>query len=71
MGSLVGQTESNIRQALQTADAMAPCVLFVDEVEKALSGVASGGRGDGGVSSRLFARYLRGLTTTQVMSMSS
>ncbi len=58
MGSLVGQTEHNIRQALQTADAMAPCVLFVDEVEKALSGVASGGRGDGGVSSRLFGTLL-------------
>ena len=58
MGSLVGQTENNIRQALQTADAMAPCVLFVDEVEKALSGVASGGRGDGGVSSRLFGTLL-------------
>lgn len=58
MGSLVGQTENNIRHALQTADAMAPCVLFVDEVEKALSGVASGGRGDGGVSSRLFGTLL-------------
>lgn len=58
MGSLVGQTEHNIRQALQTADAMAPCVLFVDEVEKALSGVSSGGRGDGGVSSRLFGTLL-------------
>ena len=58
MGSLVGQSENNIRQALQTADAMAPCVLFVDEVEKALSGVASGGRGDGGVSSRLFGTLL-------------
>ncbi len=37
---------------------MAPCVLFVDDVEKALSGVASGGRGDGGVSSRLFGTLL-------------
>lgn len=58
MGSLVGQTEHNIRQALQTADAMAPCVLFVDEVEKALSGVASGGRGDSGVTSRMFGTLL-------------
>lgn len=58
MGSLVGQTEQNIRQALQAADAMAPCILFVDEVEKALAGVASGGRGDSGVSSRLFGTLL-------------
>lgn len=58
MGSLVGQTEANIRSALQTADAMAPSILFIDEVEKALSGVASGGKGDSGVSSRLFGTLL-------------
>ena len=56
MGSLVGQTEQNIRQALRIADAMAPCVLFIDEVEKALSGV--GGTGDSGVSARLFGSLL-------------
>src|SRR5262249_50706796 len=46
-GSLVGATEANIRQALRIADAMAPCILYVDEVEKGVSGV--GGQGDGGV----------------------
>ena len=35
MGSLVGETEANIRRALQLADAMAPAVLMIDEVEKA------------------------------------
>jgi hypothetical protein len=49
MGSLVGQTEQNIRQALRIADAMAPCILFCDEVEKALSGAASSGQADSGV----------------------
>jgi SpoVK/Ycf46/Vps4 family AAA+-type ATPase len=34
MGSLVGRTEQNIRQALAIADAMAPCILFCDEIEK-------------------------------------
>lgn len=58
MGSLVGQTEANIRQALRIADAMAPCVLFIDEVEKALSGVASSGQTDSGVSARLFGTFL-------------
>ena len=58
MGSLVGQSESNIRSALKTADAMAPCILFIDEVEKALAGVASGSSGDSGVSSRLFGTLL-------------
>jgi hypothetical protein len=57
MGSLVGQSEERMRQALKIADAMAPCVLMIDEVEKALSGV-SGGVGDGGVSSRLFGTLL-------------
>ncbi|MEX0774654.1 MAG: AAA family ATPase [Phycisphaeraceae bacterium] len=37
MGSLVGQTEANLRQALRIIDAMQPAVLFIDEVEKALS----------------------------------
>ena len=36
MGSLVGQTESQTRQALRIADAMAPCVLFADEIDKGL-----------------------------------
>lgn len=56
MGSLVGITEANIRQALKIVDAMAPCVCFLDEVEKALSGVNSSG--DSGVSARLFGTFL-------------
>ena len=59
MGSLVGQTEQNIRQALKIADAMAPCILFLDEVEKALSG--TNGTGDSGVSARLFGTFLQWL----------
>lgn len=55
-GSLVGATEANIRQALRIADAMSPCLLFCDELEKALSGV--GGQGDSGVSTRLFGTLL-------------
>jgi SpoVK/Ycf46/Vps4 family AAA+-type ATPase len=58
LGSLVGQSESNIRQALRIADAMAPAVLFLDECEKALSGVASSGQTDSGVSARLFGTFL-------------
>jgi SpoVK/Ycf46/Vps4 family AAA+-type ATPase len=58
LGSLVGQSEANIRQALRIADAMAPCLLFIDELEKALSGVASSGQTDSGVSARLFGTLL-------------
>ena len=58
MGSLVGQTEANVRRALQIADAMAPCILFIDEIEKALSGASGSGQSDSGVSSRLLGTML-------------
>jgi hypothetical protein len=58
MGSLVGSTEANIRQALKIVDAMSPCVVMVDEVEKALAGVASSGSTDSGVTARLFGTFL-------------
>ncbi|WP_286765574.1 MULTISPECIES: AAA family ATPase [Rhodopirellula] len=58
MGSLVGQTEQNVRRALQIADAMAPCILFIDEIEKALSGAAGSGQNDSGVSSRMLGTLL-------------
>jgi len=58
MGSLVGQTEERTRKGLMIADAMAPCILFCDEIEKALSGVGSSGQADSGVSARLFGSLL-------------
>ena len=65
MGSLVGQTEANIRQALRIADATAPCVLMLDELEKALAGVAGSGQTDSGVSARLFGTFLTWLNDHQ------
>ena len=62
MGSLVGQTEERTRQALKIADAMAPCILFVDEIEKGFSGVASSGSTDSGVGARLFGSFLTWLS---------
>jgi hypothetical protein len=56
MGSLVGQSEERTRQALQIIDAMAPCVVMIDEVEKAFAGV--NGSGDSGVASRMFGTFL-------------
>lgn len=58
LGSLVGQTEQNVRMALKIIDAMAPCVCMIDEVEKALSGAANSGQTDSGVSARLFGTLL-------------
>lgn len=46
----VGESEANIRRALQLAETIAPCVLWLDEIEKALGG-STGPQGDGGVSS--------------------
>jgi AAA+ superfamily predicted ATPase len=45
----VGESEGNIRRALATAETVAPCILWIDEIEKALAG-ATGAQGDGGVS---------------------
>lgn len=56
MGSLVGQTEQNIRQALKIADAISPCILYCDEIEKSLSGI--GNSGDSGVATRLFGTLI-------------
>jgi hypothetical protein len=61
LGSLVGQTEERVRQALRIAEAMAPCTLMIDEVEKAFAGATSG-TGDGGVSARLFGTFLTWLS---------
>ncbi len=58
LGSLVGQSESNVRAALKLADAMAPCVLFCDELEKALAGATSSGQTDSGVTARVFGSLL-------------
>ncbi|MBN2579387.1 MAG: AAA family ATPase [Pirellulales bacterium] len=58
MGALVGSTESNIRQALRIADSMAPSIVMLDEVEKALSGAANSGQTDSGVTARLFGTFL-------------
>jgi SpoVK/Ycf46/Vps4 family AAA+-type ATPase len=43
MGGIVGESESNMRKCLEIASAVAPCVLWIDEIEKGLSGVKAGG----------------------------
>jgi hypothetical protein len=68
MGSLVGQTEANTRRAIAIIEAMAPCLVFIDEIDKGLSGV-NGNAGDSGVSARMFGTLLTWLSdrTSQVM----
>ena len=57
LGSLVGQSEARTQSALRLAEAMAPCVLHVDEIEKTLAG-AGAGHLDSGVSSRVVGSLL-------------
>lgn len=52
-----GETERNMREALKVAGAMAPCVLWMDEIEKGIAADASG-EGDGGVSRRVLGTLL-------------
>lgn len=49
-GSLVGQSEANMRGALALAEAVAPCILYMDEIEKAVGGYASSAQSDSGVT---------------------
>jgi SpoVK/Ycf46/Vps4 family AAA+-type ATPase len=56
-GSLVGQSEENVRKAIQVAESVAPCVLWVDELEKGFAGVQNS-FGDSGTTQRVFATFL-------------
>jgi SpoVK/Ycf46/Vps4 family AAA+-type ATPase len=53
----VGESEANIRQVFAVAEAVGRCVLWIDEIEKALGG-ATGGAADGGVSSDALGTFL-------------
>lgn len=57
MGGLLGESERNMRQALALAEAMSPCILWIDEIEKGFGGAASD-QGDGGTFKRMFGRLL-------------
>lgn len=54
MGKYVGESEANMRKAIAQAEAISPCVLWIDEIEKAFSGIGSGNE----VTSRLFGYFL-------------
>ncbi len=60
--SLVGSSEENIRQAIQTAESVSPVILWIDEIDKALSNGSGGGASDGGTSSRVFGTLLTWLS---------
>lgn len=62
-GSLLGESEGRLRRALATAEAVSPCILWIDELEKAFSGL--GQARDSGVAKRLFGTFLTWLEDRQ------
>lgn len=56
-GKYIGESEDNMRRALRTAEAVSPCILWVDEIEKAFSGIGESGGGNS-VTTRLFGTFL-------------
>ena len=57
LGSFVGESEKGMREVLAVAESLAPCVLMVDEIDKALSGLGSSS-GDSGVTRRIIGTFL-------------
>ena len=53
-GQYVGQSEKQLKEALETAERVSPCVLWIDEIEKGLSGT----KGDSGVTNRMIGQFL-------------
>jgi len=62
---IVGQSESNLRSVIATAEAIAPCVVWIDELEKGFSGSRSSASTDGGTSARVFGSFLSWLQDRQ------
>jgi SpoVK/Ycf46/Vps4 family AAA+-type ATPase len=56
--SLVGSSEENVRNAISTAEAIAPSILWLDELEKGFSGMQSSGSTDAGTSARVFGTFI-------------
>lgn len=57
MGKYVGESEANLRNAIALAEAISPCVLWIDELEKAFAGIGANG-GAAEVTTRLFGNFL-------------
>jgi len=56
--SQVGSSENNVREVIRLAEAMAPCILFIDEIDKSFAGVASSAYSDAGTTARTIGSFL-------------
>ncbi len=61
-GSLVGSSEESMRRAIQTAESVAPAILWIDEIDKAFAGTQGSAGSDGGTASRVFGTFLTWLS---------
>lgn len=61
-GSLVGSSEESMRRAIQTAESVAPAILWIDEIDKAFAGTQGSSGSDGGTASRVFGTFLTWLS---------
>lgn len=57
LGKYVGESEHNMRVALKTAESISPCILWIDEIEKAFAGIDQGS-GASDITKRLFGQFL-------------
>ena len=57
-GGIVGESERNIREALRVAEAVSPCILWIDEIEKGMAGSQGSGSLDSGVTARVMGTFL-------------
>ena len=57
-GGIVGESESRVRQMIQLTEAIAPCVLWIDEIDKAFGNISGGMDGDSGTSRRVFGSLI-------------
>ncbi|MEQ9667244.1 AAA family ATPase [Coleofasciculus sp. G2-EDA-02] len=57
-GGIVGESESRVRQMIQISEAIAPCVLWIDEIDKAFGNISAGVDGDSGTSRRVFGTLI-------------
>lgn len=62
-GGLVGESESRTRQMIQIAEALSPCVLWIDEIDKGFAGMD--GKGDSGTAARVFGTFITWLAEKQ------
>jgi ATP-dependent 26S proteasome regulatory subunit len=61
-GSFVGSSEENVRRAIGVAESIAPAILWVDEIDKAMAGTQGSSASDGGTTARVFGTFLTWLS---------